>query len=423
MKKIVIIGNSLAGIKAAEEIRKYDPSSEITVLALEENLPSDRHAFAALVAKDISKQHIFYHPPAYYQKLKIHFVTDKKLSRVNFKRNRIFTGDSTPIAYDFLIIADTDLTAFPEIKGVGKSGSYALRRFCDLQELTKNLLLIDTIVIQSETLSGLKMACALNRIGKEVIWITADTQLLPSEMKDESSQILCRILEEDGIRIMTENAVAEILGDIEVKAVRLKSGKVLASQAVVFTDLSADLKMFKDTALEFHTRIPVNDHFQTNLANVFAVDGVCDFSNITNAEQQGTMVARTILNSGNSDTTFTQQPVAAEERQAENFFCPVAEIKTRNSLIHFIGKTQVGEGLFFQNQHQPEEKIYRKFFLANNRVIGAVLINCGSEKEKIIQLVKSQLPLTSTEEVDPHAEIKDADRHLSMQLTNDPAGG
>ena len=293
----------------------------IYILTLEEHLPYSRDLFPELITHKISKQHMHSHPLSFYEKLKIQFVMDKKISRINFKRNRIFTGDSGSIAYDVLILTDTETTAFPSIKGVGKSGVYAVRRLNDVQQLMKNIPLFDTMVLESETLMGLKMASAMTKIGKEVIWSISGKHIFSSWLDEESARVIRGVLEDAGIRIMEENTIAEILGDTEVKAVRLKSGKVLGAQAAIFTDLLPDLKLFKDTDLQCQEQIFVDNNFRTNVANVFAVDQICNAcsgrgweSRIDDRlilEQQGIIVAKSLEDQFNSmgEGNEEQQPV------------------------------------------------------------------------------------------------------------------
>lgn len=261
MKKIVVLGNSIAGIKAIEEIRKTDPSALITLFTLEEGLPYYRHLLADFVSGGIPKDQIYYQPKEYYQKLQIN-LPDEKINRIYFKRNRLTTQDNQRMDYDVLIITDTGDDDFSDIKGTTKSGVFCLGRLCDMNQLIMGLPVTETVVIADGGRAGFKMARALKKRDKEVMWIVASRAALPSD--------------DPAIRIIEENAITEILGDSEVKAVKLKSGKVIAVQAVILGDARVDFKLFKDSGLQIRDRISVNEHFETNINNVFALNGVCD---------------------------------------------------------------------------------------------------------------------------------------------------
>ena len=53
MKKIVIIGNSPAGVKAIEEIRAVDQESSIALIDEEGTLPYNRSVFPELLTKSL----------------------------------------------------------------------------------------------------------------------------------------------------------------------------------------------------------------------------------------------------------------------------------------------------------------------------------------------------------------------------------
>jgi hypothetical protein len=73
---------------------------------------------------------------------------------------------------------------------------------------------------------------------------------------------LNRSLEGKGIRVFSENAVEEILGDAEVKAVKLKSGKVLACDTVIFDEAKADIRMLSEPTLTDEDKICIEDCFK-----------------------------------------------------------------------------------------------------------------------------------------------------------------
>ena len=69
------------------------------------------------------------------------------------------------------------------------------------------------------------MACALSQLKKEVTVVSAGAGLLPDIFDEETGLLLKQILEGKGIRVFSENAVEEILGEGEVKAVKLSQAR------------------------------------------------------------------------------------------------------------------------------------------------------------------------------------------------------
>jgi len=245
MKKIVVIGNSIAGVKALETIRGFDTECSLTIFALDGFYPYNRDLFADYFLKKIKESKLSYKPKEFYEQSRINVILERQISRVNFKNKRIFTQEKDQIDFDVLIIVDTHQVKFPDIKGTGKTGVFALRKLSDLKKMITAFPLIETVVIETNSPQGLRMADAFKKTGKEVI--------------------------------VLDNSVAEILGDAEVKAIRLKSGKVLAAEMVIFAETPPDLRVFNETGLETGERIWVDSSFKTNLEGVFALDHAAQF--------------------------------------------------------------------------------------------------------------------------------------------------
>lgn len=261
MKKIVVIGNSIAGVKALETIRGFDVESDLTIFALDGFYPYNRDLFPDYFLKKIKESKIFYptgiqphaadsikglhQPKEFYEQNRINVILERQISRINFKNKRIFTPEKDQIDFDVLIIADTHQVRFPDIQGTGKTGVFALRKLSDLKKIIMAIPLVETVVIETNSPQGLRMADAFKEQGKEVI--------------------------------VLDNAVTEILGDAEVKAVRLKSGKVLAAEMVIFAEASPDLRLFADTDLKIDQRILIDSSFRTNIEGVFAFPPMARF--------------------------------------------------------------------------------------------------------------------------------------------------
>ena len=126
---------------------------------------------------------------------------DKKISRINFRKSQIGFEDKSKLDYDLLILTDTPSMILPDTKGNHRTGVFGLRRMTDMVEMGKLLAICETIVIQSQTLLGLRVALALRRRGKEVIWVTPETRFLSQFLNEEAGNFVRSLVEESGVRI------------------------------------------------------------------------------------------------------------------------------------------------------------------------------------------------------------------------------
>lgn len=272
MQKIIIIGATGGVTKAIEEIRSTDRSSEITFLALDGQYPYQRDLFAQLISKEATLNQVLCKPKDFYEKQKVRVVLDKKITKINFKKHKITTEGNEAFEYDLLLITDPPDYRFPAIKGIQRKGVVGIKKLKDILEIMDLLSLTETIIIQSNQLECLSFVSAFLKRNKEVIVISANKDIFsPEEEKFRAQGI-----EEKNLRFIYESAIAEILGETDVKAVRLESGKVMAAQLVIFPDAEEDFKLFADSPLKINKRIRVNTQFKTNIDNVLATHEACE---------------------------------------------------------------------------------------------------------------------------------------------------
>lgn len=276
MKKIVILGNSLTGIKTLEALKALGQEFEATVISAENTFPYYRNLVTSLPARKIAQNKIFYRPSEEYAAEKINFIFDKKITRINFKRSRLTLEDKESLEYDFLFLAGFGQEPFCGVKGANKAGRYQLKQLSDMTLFLKLLPLVETIVVQSDTIAGLKAALAFCEAKKEVILLTSGKNILSGFLSDEDAGIIEEVVLKTGLRVIAQNQIVEILGDNDVKAIRLQNGKVLGCQAILTDGDIPDLRLFKETDLRCEQRVCVNKDHQTNFENVFAMDRVCD---------------------------------------------------------------------------------------------------------------------------------------------------
>jgi NAD(P)H-nitrite reductase large subunit len=276
MKKIVVLGNSITAIKVIEEIKFSGEDVEAVVISSENTFPYYRNLLNTLPGKKNQQNKILYRSNEEYQKEKIGFIFDKAVTRINFKRNRLTLEDKEQIDYDVLLLSDLVRDPFYGVKGANKEGLYNLKRLSDMTALSKSLALIETLVVQSDSFAGLEMARAFCEIKKEVILLTSEKNILGNFLASDDALALEVILQEQGLRIMKDSQIVEILGDTQAKAIRLQTGKVFGCQAILTDCDLPDLRLFKETQLQCSQRVSVNTAHQTNFDNVFALDAVCD---------------------------------------------------------------------------------------------------------------------------------------------------
>ena len=274
MKNVVIMGQSPAAHAAVKALLDRDPSVGITLISCDGALPYDRMLLPGLIDRSIREEDIFCAGKDFYTSARVEVITGREVSRVNFSRKRIFMAEKTHVDFEGLIITDGTELRLPSFKGIRRQGVFPLARLGAVKDLVRYLAFTETVIVEPLGFAGIKAALALKAVGKDVAVVVRDQALLSGMLPAARAQALAQALEKRGLRLIP-GGIDDIIGETEVKAVRLKSGKVVACDMVVIEEAAPDLRFLNDTELAVGERIPVSGPFRTNIPGVHAIDVVC----------------------------------------------------------------------------------------------------------------------------------------------------
>jgi len=377
MKRIVLLGSSAAGVKIIEEIRAGEGEYEITVIALDGHYPYQRDAFAPFIAGDIVPENVFCRAKDFFETNNVNVILDKKITRINAKKRIIFTEDKERIEYDILVVTDTPENKFPNIKGTHKAGVYGYKKLKDIDLILNSLPLIDTIAIQSDSFTGLQTAAALVKRGKEVIFVSSKNGFIATHFPDDVARWVASKFESVGLQIMGDDKIDEILGDKDVKAIRVKEGKVYSAQVVIFMECDEDLKLFADSGLRMKEQIEVNDQFQTNIDSIYAVDQTSTLKNSEPVtpplalEGQGIIVAAALN----------------DQQRSVEVLGAVLSFNMEGLVITTLGKVEPKAGIEVRSTFDQEAGSYKGLYLDGEQLVGAVLVNAESGKDELLRFI------------------------------------
>lgn len=381
MSKIVIIGSSPAVVKLIEELRSGSFDSEIMLILPEKQYPTFKDSNRKFIAKEIPISQAFCRPQSFYKQHKVDVKTEMTITRINFKRKRIFTLEKEQIEYDTLIVTDPIIYKFPEIKGTNREGCYTLKRFKDLAQAVEIMSIIDTVVIESDCFGGLDWGLGFSAQNKEVVLIIKQNSLFAHLFNEEGSDWIKNKFEEKNIRILLNNEIVEVLGDKEAKAVKLKSGKVIAADFILFGNAQSDMKFFDGILNIGEDRLIVNDRLRVEGEDVYALG--CLSLDTQNVKAKN----RTVV-------LEQQAKVVADSLQGNEYY-PVYpmienEFEIEGLRIVVLGDIQISNEIEVKVQHDAEKMILKKFFISNGILIGAILVNAIDEESKMKEIIQKK---------------------------------
>lgn len=274
----VIIGNGIAGITAAREMRKIS-DERIQVISIETPYFFSRTALMYVYMGHMKFEHTQPYENWFWEKNRIELV-QALVEKVNPEKKELLLSTGEQIKYDKLLIATGSKTQYFGWKGLDYKGVQGLYSFQDLEKLEENTPKpfqkdhpTKKAIIVGAGLIGVELAEMLSTrdidvtilVREEVFW---NNVLTASEAAEIGGHI-----ESHGIKLMFGSELDEVLADDsgKVRAVRTKKNEELECQLVgITTGVKPNIDFLNDTGIESDKGILVNEYLETSIPNVYA---------------------------------------------------------------------------------------------------------------------------------------------------------
>jgi nitrite reductase (NADH) large subunit len=362
--RIVIVGNGLAGTMAAKTLRQADRSLDIDVFGAEAFPYYPRPNLIELLAGRMAEEKIFAFPPSWYEAEKIGLQLSSPVHRAIPESGRVQFASGRLEAYDVLLLAEGASPAVPVLPGIGRKGVFTLRTLDDARAILGRLQNTGPrAAVLGGGLLGLEIARALKHRGADVTVIEYFPHLLPRQLDPPGAAVLKKQIEAAGIHVRTGAAAEEILGDGDVRGVRLKSGETVPADLVlVAAGVRPNTDVARSAGVEVDKGVLVDDRMRTSRPGIFAAGDAIQH----NGRLYGFIPA-----------AFEQARTAAESilggSRAYAGTVPANTLKVMGVALTSVGQIQPEKPHHEELRREVVDAgLYRKLVLDEGRLIGAI---------------------------------------------------
>jgi NAD(P)H-nitrite reductase large subunit len=274
--RFLIIGNSAAGVKAAEAIRRRCLRGLITVVT-EERCPSyARPRLADYVAERLPERALWGVSRNFYTRNNIGLILDKKAVKVDVKASKVLCADGEEIAYDVLLIATGATPNRLSCPGADLNGVATLRTLADAVRIRDRARTAKEVVVVGGGLLGMDLAQAFLERKLKVHHLVREKGLGSPALDPEAARIVEARFREHGATISFEEEVAEFTGaGWELSGVVTTKGRRLSCQlATVSIGVRPNTDFLRGSGLEMDRGILVDGAMRTNIENIYAAGDV-----------------------------------------------------------------------------------------------------------------------------------------------------
>ena len=399
-KKIVVIGNGMAGARVVEEILGRVPGRfDFVMFGAEPYGNYNRILLSNVLNQTQEASDIFINSLNWYKENNITLHAGFKAVHIDTGRKTVIARQLHPQApayavhteesllagpleetYDYLIIATGSRPFVPPMEGFGGEGTFLFRTIDDCDRIAEYAKNCQRAVVIGGGLLGLEAARGLMTHHVEVTIVEAAGQLMPAQLDVESAQILKRTLEAMGLTVLTDRKTTQIhKSDGKVTSLVFSDGATIpADMVVVSAGIRPITEVARNSGLNVNKGIVCDDQMRTSDPHVFAL-GEC-------VEHRGKLY-------GLVEPIWAQARVMADVISG---FDPQAvyqgsktgtKLKVMGVDLMSLGEKEAGadndEVIVYR---EPNRGIYKKLIVRGNKLYGAILLGDAAASDVLIQM-------------------------------------
>ena len=279
LRDVLIIGNGIAGITVADELRKEGRFANITVLSAERAHFYNRMAINKIAEGKRELDDLMLQKPMWYRDNHINVRLGERAVAIDRIQRQVRLQNGESLRYDRLVLATGSRAAIPGVDFLARENCFVLRsaydalaiRDCIRAVRARNCVIVGGGVIAVETAEGL---C---RAGIATALVSRSKGLMHRNIDSESSLMLQHYLQNLGIRIFNQSAIRSFVGyPVLNKIVLDNSMEVSADVVVAALGSEPDIELAFQAGLETNHGIIVNEAMQTSDPNIYAVGDVAE---------------------------------------------------------------------------------------------------------------------------------------------------
>ena len=383
----VIAGASLAGAKAAEELRDQGFDGAIVLIGSDLERPYERPPLSKdYLRGESERDKVYVHEAGFYEDKDIELLTGRTATKVDPQARRVTLDDDREVGYDKLLIATGSEPRKLPVPGADLEGVLHLRTLADCDRLRERLDAGGRVAVVGAGWIGSEFAACARQGGLDVTLI--DPLPLPNVriFGEEIGSFYRDVHAQHGVELALGQGVEAFEGQGHVTGVRTGSERTVECDfAVVGVGITPQVQLAADAGLEIDNGIFVDERLRTTAADIFAAGDVANawhpfyeerirVEHWANALNQGPAAARAMLD----------QPGVYE--RIPYFFSDQYDVG-----MEYSGWTTEWDEVVFRGDRDAGEFV--AFWIRDQRVVAGMNVNVWDVNEHVQALIRSRRPV------------------------------
>ncbi|WP_285249689.1 nitrite reductase large subunit NirB [Pseudarthrobacter sp. fls2-241-R2A-168] len=396
-RRLVVIGNGMAGARAVEEILARGGAAQFTITMFGDEPYGNynRIMLSHVLSGEESDADIFLNSLSWYQDNGITLYAGVRVDRIDRFTKHVFASDGRVTPYDTLIIATGSRSHMPPMDGLYtpggqvKQGVFGFRTIDDTRKMVAYAQHEHhrRAVVIGGGLLGLEAAYGLRSHGIEVEVIHSAGHLMSAQMGPDGGAVLRRSVEALGIGVLTGSRTTAVLGSDRATGVSLRDGTVIpCDMVVVAAGIRPNVDLAVLSGLPVERAIVVDDRLRVQDEDDIYAVGECVqhrgevYGLVAPLWEQAVVLANQVTGTDTSalylgSRTATKLKVAGVEVASMGLHGP--ELDTDEHIVF----------------SEPSRGVFKSIVVRDNKMVGATLLGDSRKVAYLTQAYDRGLPL------------------------------
>lgn len=382
--RVVIVGNGVAGMGAAEALRRESPSVEITMVTNEPLHFYNRMAIGRLIYSGSGMDGLQLVPDAWYNSNNVDVHRNTVAAAIDRARRQLKLATGQALPYDKLVIATGARASSPDPHYLDHPNAFVLRSADDAQAIrtyVQTTMARRAVVIGGGVL-GVEAADALHKLGLRVTLLQRADRLMNMQLDVKGAAKLTAYLEGIGIQVVPNVDVTRFDGAPLIGTAWLSHGpRVKADLFVACLGVQPNVFLAQQAGLEMGRRgVRVDASMRTSDEHIFAIGDVADIQGPAGLWPIGAAQANAA--------------VAAMLGDAKPYAPPriVLQLKCEGIDLRSYGAIAPEPGDEVFTSH-PDDTAYWQLILRAGETVGGIYVGPPGSAKQFTRVLSNQIDL------------------------------
>lgn len=392
----VIIGNGVAGVHAAETIRRLDPDGDITLIGDEVFPPYCRPMISLVLEGAARPDALPIRGDRFYDDLRITPVLGARVGSIDVDNRAVSVENGDAVPFDKLLIATGADPRPIEAGGLDLGNIFYMRTEAHVRAMLDALPRVRKALILGGGLVGFKAAYGLLKRGIPATMLIRSGHPLSLQVDPTAGGMIRDELISRGLDVRVGAAAEAFEGRGRVERAILSDGSTLpCDMAVIGKGVLPALSFVPRDRIAVDLGILVDAHQETGVEGIYAAGDVAEAVDIARKSRWVNAIWPEAVDGGRIAGMNMAGRSAAHPGSLSRNVIRIFDMDVMTGGVTTPETDPVYETV---SRLDPNRKRYRKLVFRDDRLVGFVLVNDIEQGGVMLSLIRGRIPITVSRE-------------------------